>query len=257
MQLFYALLRQSASMSRAGTRRTDAVSDDPGVDGLTSREAEVLKTLKAEADRVAEKLHSLYMARESVITLTATATGGVIALTGSTARYAAILLLPYVLLGLTAYAADRANEMRALGGYGRALEDRVNQLLGQPCLMWESHIAGKVRNTPRCTWPLRMFRIGALVSSAGAALWAAMHPDRFIDTVARDGGGTGVSWLYIAGGVAVYLGGIVAALSLFCQNEQVGEEAYRLAGGPHPASAADHDHFLCARLRRRRPGDLD
>ncbi len=99
MQLFYALLRQSASMSRAGTRRTDAVSDDPGVDGLTSREAEVLKTLKAEADRVAEKLHSLYMARESVITLTATATGGVIALTGSTARYAAILLLPYVLLG--------------------------------------------------------------------------------------------------------------------------------------------------------------
>ncbi len=236
MQLIYALLRQSASMSRPAAEG-DPGDDEPPSDGLTTRDAELLKTLKSEADRVADKIHSLYMARESVIALTSTATGGVIALTASTARYAAILLLPFILLGLTAYATDRANEMKALGGYGRALEERVNGLLGERCLMWESQLAPNLRNTTRCVTPLRVFRLGALGLSALGAGWAAFNPDRFMDNMAGGNDDISIAVPYIVGGVVLYIVAAIAAYALYQQYRTVGNEAYHIAGGRQAAPA--------------------
>lgn len=64
---------------------------------------EVLHTLKAESDRIAEKIHTPVHTRESVIALVSTVAGGVLALRGTSVRFGGIVALPYLMVAIMAY----------------------------------------------------------------------------------------------------------------------------------------------------------
>lgn len=106
-----------------------------------SKDNSSLDILLKEYDQVSEWVRSLFLSSEKLIGF------GVALVTVGLSYglkekvYEVLLLLPIVLSGVLLYAAHLTTGLRAVAGYKKYLEERINEALGGEYLLWESHLA--------------------------------------------------------------------------------------------------------------------
>jgi len=108
---------------------------------MDKREELKIELLIKECDSVGQEIKTLFLASEKVIGL-----GLAIIAAGLTFGLKEkineiLLFLPIAVLGVMLYGVHIFTELMSLGGYKCYLEERINTILGENILLWESFIA--------------------------------------------------------------------------------------------------------------------
>lgn len=103
---------------------------------------QILDALLQEADRTAQQIHDLAILNERIL-----ATGAALSATAGTLivvnRHLDLLvLLPVVFALLASHTYTLYGQMHDKAAYRAGLENRINDLLGSPALVWESRVLG-------------------------------------------------------------------------------------------------------------------
>ena len=108
---------------------------------MDNREELRIELLIKECERVGQVISSMTPTVEKIIGLgcTVIATGLIFGIKEKIDEI--LLFLPVAVFGVFFYGIRTATETRSLGGYKRHLEEKINTILGQNILFWESLMA--------------------------------------------------------------------------------------------------------------------
>jgi hypothetical protein len=102
-----------------------------------------LDLLMKEADTTGQGIRTILLTSERIIALGLTISGAGLAYGIKEKIYDVLLFLPVAVIGVFIYGTALFTELMSLGGYKKHLEEKINRLLGQNILLWESSIAHK------------------------------------------------------------------------------------------------------------------
>lgn len=100
-----------------------------------------LDLLMKEADTTGQGIRTILLTSERIIALGLTISGAGLAYGIKEKIHDVLLFLPVAVIGVFIYGTALFTELMSLGGYKKHLEEKINHLLGQNILLWESSIA--------------------------------------------------------------------------------------------------------------------
>lgn len=121
----------------------DNTGDDPAsLERVGPRQ--VLDVLAREADRTADQIHSLALLNERILATGAALTATAATLIVVNKHYDALAVLPIAFALLASHTYAIYGQLHDKAAYRAALERRVNALVGEPVMVWESRLLSSV-----------------------------------------------------------------------------------------------------------------
>ena len=99
------------------------------------------EVLLKEYDHVSQSVRNLFLATEKSMGLGVALTTVGLAIGLKEKLYESLMLLPIVFAAALLYALYLTTELRAIAGYKKHLEEKINEMHGEELLLWETQIA--------------------------------------------------------------------------------------------------------------------